>query len=78
MISTALLKVIFPVILALRSVISVAVMSAPALSLKVIVPVLVVTVPAKASTVSETEPVRFAVGVARTIAPVVLSLMVFR
>ena len=77
LISIALLTVIAPVIAVLIVAISVAWISVVAPSLIVIVPVLVVTVPAKAASISATSPDKLAVGAARTIAPLPLSLIVF-
>ena len=75
LISIVLVTVIAPDIALLIVAISVAWISVVLASLMVIVPVLVVTVPANAATISATSPDKLAVGVARTIAPVVSLLI---
>ena len=75
LISIVLVTVIAPVIAVLIVAMSVAWISVVLASLIVTAPVLVVTVPAKAATISATSPDRVAVGVARTIAPVVSLLI---
>ena len=77
LISIALLTVIFPVIALLIVVISVAVISVVLASVISTVPVLVVTVPAKAALISDTVPLRFAVGVFIVIVPSVPEFIAF-